>query len=286
MTCPCLPPAPARLRRRVQGRLQLPTRPPTRPRPTTRPTSSSTAIAAGQDHPRRHARVRRSRTTSTGVTKQIKFDDNGESGGRHGLGLQGRGRQDRPGQPDADQVSRYAHRTGDEASCGREHAPAAAAAPDACCSGTHRGLRRLLFDNFFSADRHRSRPGRDLRPGRPRLHARLRRAAADQLRPLRGLHVRDVRGAVGASCCSAARSGRAGSASARILRVCLLAAAMVMSGLIAVAARAGRLPAAASRRNAPQLIALISAIGASFVLAELMGLRDRCWRVRRPRRSC
>ena len=53
-----------------------------------------------------------------------------------------------------------------------------------------------------------------------------------------------------------------------------LVAAMAMSALVALV-----LERVAYRslinRNAPRLIALISAIGASFVLAELMGLRDR-----------
>ena len=37
------------------------------------------------------------------------------------------------------------------------------------------------------------------------------------------------------------------------------------------------------KRNAPRLVALISAIGASFVLAELMGLRDRVTALGRAR---
>jgi branched-chain amino acid transport system permease protein len=53
-----------------------------------------------------------------------------------------------------------------------------------------------------------------------------------------------------------------------------LVAAMVMSAVIAlVLERVAYRPLI--KRNAPRLIALISAIGASFVLAELMGLRDR-----------
>jgi branched-chain amino acid transport system permease protein len=51
-------------------------------------------------------------------------------------------------------------------------------------------------------------------------------------------------------------------------------AAMAMSAVIAlVLERVAYRPLI--KRNAPRLIALISAIGASFVLAELMGLRDR-----------
>lgn len=53
-----------------------------------------------------------------------------------------------------------------------------------------------------------------------------------------------------------------------------LIAAMLMSAAIAlVLERVAYRPLI--KRNAPRLIALISAIGASFVLAELMGLRDR-----------
>lgn len=53
-----------------------------------------------------------------------------------------------------------------------------------------------------------------------------------------------------------------------------LLAAMAMSAAIAlVLERVAYRPLI--KRNAPRLIALISAIGASFVLAELMGLRDR-----------
>ncbi|WP_238993499.1 branched-chain amino acid ABC transporter permease [Nocardioides caldifontis] len=53
-----------------------------------------------------------------------------------------------------------------------------------------------------------------------------------------------------------------------------LLSAMAMSALIAlILERVAYRPLI--KRNAPRLIALISAIGASFVLAELMGLRDR-----------
>jgi branched-chain amino acid transport system permease protein len=56
--------------------------------------------------------------------------------------------------------------------------------------------------------------------------------------------------------------------------VAALLAAMAMSSLIAlILERFAYRPLL--KRNAPRLIALISAIGASFVLAELMGLRDR-----------
>jgi branched-chain amino acid transport system permease protein len=54
----------------------------------------------------------------------------------------------------------------------------------------------------------------------------------------------------------------------------MFVAAMAMSGLIAVVLeRVAYRPL--RKRNAPALIALISAIGASFVLSELMGLREK-----------
>jgi branched-chain amino acid transport system permease protein len=59
-----------------------------------------------------------------------------------------------------------------------------------------------------------------------------------------------------------------------MILVAALLAAMAMSALIAlILERFAYRPLI--QRNAPRLIALISAIGASFVLAELMGLRDR-----------
>lgn len=56
--------------------------------------------------------------------------------------------------------------------------------------------------------------------------------------------------------------------------IAALLAAMILSALIALTLeRVAYRPLI--KRNAPRLIALISAIGASFVLAELMGLRDK-----------
>jgi len=60
--------------------------------------------------------------------------------------------------------------------------------------------------------------------------------------------------------------------------VMMFVAAMVTSGAIAVGLeRFAYRPL--RKRNAPALIALISAIGASFVLSELMGLRDKLFAV-------
>ena len=53
----------------------------------------------------------------------------------------------------------------------------------------------------------------------------------------------------------------------------LLAAMLVSAGVALLLERVAYRPL--RKRNAPKLVALISAIGASFVLAELMGLRDR-----------
>jgi branched-chain amino acid transport system permease protein len=65
-----------------------------------------------------------------------------------------------------------------------------------------------------------------------------------------------------------------GTGKAIAVLVAALVAAMVVSATIAMLLeRFAYRPLL--KRNAPRLIALISAIGASFVLAELMGLRDR-----------
>src|SRR6478609_10435897 len=70
--------------------------------------------------------------------------------------------------------------------------------------------------------------------------------------------------------------GRAGGSLGSVIFwiAMMFVAAMLMSGLIAVLLeRFAYRPL--RKRNAPPLIALISAIGASFVLSELMGLRDK-----------
>jgi branched-chain amino acid transport system permease protein len=65
-----------------------------------------------------------------------------------------------------------------------------------------------------------------------------------------------------------------GAAQAILILLAALLAAMAMSSAIALALeRFAYRPLL--KRGAPRLMALISAIGASFVLAELMGLRDR-----------
>lgn len=70
--------------------------------------------------------------------------------------------------------------------------------------------------------------------------------------------------------------GRAGASIPQVVGwiVVMFVVAMATSGLIAVGLeRVAYRPL--RKRNAPPLIALISAIGASFVLSELMGLRDK-----------
>jgi branched-chain amino acid transport system permease protein len=71
-----------------------------------------------------------------------------------------------------------------------------------------------------------------------------------------------------------AGDGEVGTGKAVAVLVAALFAAMAVSSTIALLLeRFAYRPLI--KRNAPRLIALISAIGASFVLAELMGLRDR-----------
>ena len=70
--------------------------------------------------------------------------------------------------------------------------------------------------------------------------------------------------------------GTAGSSTGQVIFwiAMMFVAAMTMSGLIAVLLeRFAYRPL--RKRNAPPLIALISAVGASFVLAEIIGLRER-----------
>lgn len=69
-------------------------------------------------------------------------------------------------------------------------------------------------------------------------------------------------------------AGDTGGIKLILILILALAAAMVTSALIALLLeRVAYRPLI--NKNAPRLIALISAIGASFVLAEIMGLRDR-----------
>ena len=57
----------------------------------------------------------------------------------------------------------------------------------------HQLQRRRPANRLLAVDDRRTCLGRDLRAGGRRLHAGVRRAAADQLRPLRDLHARHVR---------------------------------------------------------------------------------------------
>ncbi|MGN6752910.1 MAG: branched-chain amino acid ABC transporter permease [Intrasporangium sp.] len=70
--------------------------------------------------------------------------------------------------------------------------------------------------------------------------------------------------------------GHAGAGAGQVILwvILMFVAAMIMSGLVAVVLeRVAYRPL--RKRNAPPLVALISAIGASFVLSELMGLRSK-----------
>ncbi len=80
--------------------------------------------------------------------------------------------------------------------------------------------------------------------------------------------------------------GKAGGSTGQVIFwiAMMFVAAMAMSGLIAVLLeRFAYRPL--RKRNAPPLIALISAIGASFVLAEIIGLREKIAAWVGPRRQ-
>ncbi|WP_345713700.1 branched-chain amino acid ABC transporter permease [Kineococcus glutinatus] len=70
-----------------------------------------------------------------------------------------------------------------------------------------------------------------------------------------------------------AREGMSVPAAVGLLLLALLAAMAVSGGVALLVEKVAY--ARLRRKNAPPLVALISAIGASFVLAEAMGLRDR-----------
>ena len=146
-----------------------------------------------------------------GVTKQLKFDAKGESsdikvfaykveGGKFivrrrdqvarssSFGAVGALRSDRPS-------------CGDTGRCDPAHR-----------TRPRRSWMQYLFDNFFALHHHGPDARRRLRARRARLHARLRRAAPDQLRPLRGVHVRHLRGACGSSCFLGGKRRQAASA--------------------------------------------------------------------------
>ena len=282
ITCPCIPaedPAVGRLRRGLRGRVRR------RPGHLRR-----RGLRRGEHLPRRHRRGR-STTARTmlefvndydeaGITKQLKFDETGEPADVARLRLQGRGRRDRlrPGDR-ADAVDR---RHVERDSCGRGGMLPGRSRARLTGRGGPVNFD-FLFNNFAELTITGLALGADLRPDRPRLHDGLRRPAADQLRALRSLHVRHLRRAVdrdapsAATATSSRRRGDRASCSPRWSRRWPSRRPSPCSSR-----RVAYRPLI--KRNAPKLIALISAIGASFVLAELMGLRDRDRRLVRPRR--
>ena len=185
-----------------------------------------------------------------GVTKQLKFDDKGEPADVTVCAYKVEGGKIVSDQARSSSTEPSPHRGAVGARrCGRPSGwlPAAIRAHRA---RPRRSWMSVPVRQLLRADRHRSDARGRLRAGRPRLHARLRRAAPDQLRPLRGLHVRHLRRAVGRHASSAARperraSGTVDPAAGRMA----LVAAMVMSGADRAAARAGRLPAAAQAQR-------------------------------------
>ena len=125
---------------------------------------------------------------------------------------------------------------------------------------------------FRDLTSHRPDPGRDLRPGRARLHPGLRRAAPDQLRALRGLHDRHVRRDLVWGCFGLDQNSPRPRRSGRSCSTCCVGADRRRWSPPAATALVVELVAyrPLRRRNAPPLAFLITAIGASFV-----HLRDR-----------
>ena len=147
---------------------------------------------------------------------------------------------------------------------------------------THRHRPRSPRRPVLAADRRRADAGLDLRPHRARLHARLRRPAPDQLRPLRDLHDRHLRQPV--------RHARAWASTCDPpdrLVARRDAADPDRRGDDRVGARRGPMERIAyrplRRRNAPRLAALITAIGISLFLQELFALRYGRDRIGFPR---
>ena len=261
-----------RLQRRSTRQSTTRTRVCTPPSRTTRRTSSWPASTAGRPS---HADMNTfiGSYTGTGVSGPIAFDEQGRHQAVDDLRLQGQERQARHREPDADRVIPVAART-IRNGCGRESLPAAAAATSRLKGS--RWTSRSCSTTSSSCTDHRAGARSDLRADRARLHDGVRRPAADQLRPLRGLHVRDLRRGLGRRSSSTAPSPVSQSLRRHA------------SGLLVHRPRGGMLTSAAIalllervayrpliRRGAPKLIILISAIGASFSLAEIMGLRDQ-----------
>ena len=116
--------------------------------------------------------------------------------------------------------------------------------------------------------------GGHLRAGGRRLHAGVRRAAADQLRALRDLHARHVRRLLRARHASwASRRAAMPTTRAFALTMLYLGIAMLFAMLVSGAAAVGLEFVAyrpLRRRNARSLTFLITAIGMSFVLQEFV----------------
>ena len=117
-----------------------------------------------------------------GVGKTIEFEANGNVKARRRLRLRGQGRQDHRARHDRQHCVQLAR-----------HRPSRAPRRPLAPGARHRRLLLLPAGPVLAADGRRPDARVDLRPDRPRLHAGLRRAAAHQLRPLRGLHDRDLR---------------------------------------------------------------------------------------------
>ena len=205
-------------------------------------------------------------TVDDAISKEVVFAGERQHRGSRHLRVQGGGREDRP---------RDRHRR----PLGRRHQTNTAGgrlsgAPSCCVLTGSASIEfniSALVDQFWAQTVDGLTLGLDLRPDRPRLHARLRRAPADQLRPLRDLRDRHLRDHV-----RHRRHGHHGDPPAALSLIltlgALLVIAMAASGLAAlVMERVAYRPL--RRRNAPRLTALITAIGISLVVQEFLGLR-------------
>ena len=252
---------------------------PTRPRPTTRRTSSSTAS------PRASTTARTCSTfvneyDEPGITKQLSFDETGEPSRRPRLRLQGRGRRDRL-------------RPGDRADAGmtvdvdrREWLRPGSVLPgrNRARLGARGGLVNFdfLFNNFAELTITGLAFGAIYA-----LIALGYTMVYGVLQLINFAHSEVFMYGTFAALWTVMRAGRRRRHRHGVAAIGLLLAACSPRWRCRRSSRcswSGSPTDRCSSANAPRLIALISAIGASFVLAELMGLRDRVAELVRARR--
>ena len=170
--------------------------------------------------------------------------------------------------PAGDQVSAERARTRCNTSRGRDRG--SRSAPRTCRRGGRAAPIYRRSDGspdrpFLGADRHGLTLGSDLRARRARVHPGVRRAAADQLRPLRGLHARHLRRAVRDRVAWASSRRPPGSAGAH----CSSASCCVsVSALVALLL--GASPTVPARAHCAPLIDRSRATAPRFALAALI----------------